>query len=177
MPSAIALITENWACISVGNSGKGAVVISTGFGLSLDISREIEFSSVLTIAPASLSLSITFLSLSAFIPFTVIFPFVTAAAARYVPASILSAGMLCSVPESLLTPSITILSDPAPSIFAPISFKNSAKSIISGSLATFVNSVIPSAKQAAIIIFSVPVTVTPSNLIFAPTNFFALASI
>ncbi len=70
-----------------------------------------------------------------------------------------------------------ISSEPAPWIFAPIEFKKFAKSSISGSFATFLKVVVPSARQAAIIIFSVPVTVMPSNLISAPTSLFALASI
>ena len=146
-------------------------------GLSLFIVNEIESSLVLTLAPVSINLSNTFINLFGSIPLIFISPFVTAAATRYVPASILSAGMLCSVPYNFLTPSIVISSEPAPDIFAPILFKNSAKSIISGSLATLVKVVVPSAKQAAIIIFSVPVTVMPSNLIFDPISFFALASI
>ena len=68
-------------------------MISTGFGWSLFIDIEIEFSVKSNFAPASFNLSITFISLSGLIPFTVISPFVTAAAARYVPASIRSAGI------------------------------------------------------------------------------------
>ena len=107
----------------------------------------------------------------------VIFPLVTAAATRYVPASILSAGILKVVPVNSSTPSILISSVPAPEILAPIEFKKSAKSEISGSFATLVKVVNPSASEAAIIRFSVPVTVTPSNSILAPVNFLAFASI
>ena len=46
-PEDIAFITENCACMSVGNSGNGAVVISTGSGRSLFIEIEIELSSKL----------------------------------------------------------------------------------------------------------------------------------
>ena len=106
--------------MSVGNSGKGAVVISTGFGLSLFIDKEIEFLVVSIMAPVSFNLSKTFTSLFGFIPLITISPFVTAAATKYVPASILSAGIICSVPCNLSTPSIVILSVPAPDIFAPI---------------------------------------------------------
>ena len=60
---------------------------------------------------------------------------------------------------------------------APIAFNKSAKSSISGSIATLVSLVWPSANEAAIIMFSVPVTVTPSNLMFAPFNRPAVASI
>ena len=76
------------------------------------------------------------LNLSGFIPSTVMSPLVTAAATKYVPASILSAGISYIVPFKLFTPSIIISSDPAPLIFAPIELSISARSIISGSLAT-----------------------------------------
>ena len=59
----------------------------------------------------------------------------------------------------------------------PGEFNIFAKSATSGSLATFNKVVVPSARVAAIIKFSVPVTVTPSNLILAPCKFFADASI
>ena len=107
----------------------------------------------------------------------VIFPFVRAPATRYVPASILSAGIVKVVPINSFTPSILILSVPAPEMLAPIEFKKSAKSEISGSFATFVKVVTPSANEAAIIKFSVPVTVTPSNSISVPISFLAFASI
>ena len=71
---------------------------------------------------------------------------------------------------------MTILSVPAPDIFAPIELSISARSAISGSFATLVSTVWPSARVAAIIRFSVPVTVTPSNLMFAPFSFEAFAS-
>ena len=69
-----------------------------------------------------------------------------------------------------------IVSFPAPSILAPIDVSIFAKSIISGSFAAFLIVVLPSARVAAIIMFSVPVTVMPSKLIFVPINFFAEAS-
>ena len=99
-----------------------------------------------------------------------IFPFVATAAARYVPASILSKGIENLPPDNSSTPSTIISSVPAPSIFAPRIFKKFAKSIISGSLATFFSLVVPSASVAAIIKFSVPVTVMPSNLRLVPIN-------
>ena len=95
-------------------------------------------------------------------------PPVIATAVRYVPTSTLSGITLKVAPSSLSTPSIVIMSVPAPLIFAPISIRQFAKSITSGSLAAFSIVVIPSAKLAAIITFSVPVTLTGSNIIFAP---------
>ena len=53
----------------------------------------------------------------------VIFPFVRAPATRYVPASILSAGIVKVVPINSFTPSILILSVPAPEIIAPSGIK------------------------------------------------------
>ena len=53
-------------------------------------------------------------------------------------------------------------------MFAPISIKQLARSITSGSLAAFSMIVVPSAKLAAIMTFSVAVTLTGSNRIFAP---------
>ena len=82
VPFDIAFITENWACMSVGNSGNGAVVISTGFGTSLFIQIEIALFWYSISAPASLSLTITFINLFGFMPSIVISPLVTAAAAR-----------------------------------------------------------------------------------------------
>ena len=80
------------------------------------------------------------------------------------------------MPLNSSTPSTIILSVPAPEILAPIEFKKFAKSKISGSLATFVRIETPFANDAAIIRFSVPVTVTPSNSMFAPTSLSVLAS-
>lgn len=64
-------------------------------------------------------------------------PLVIAAATINVPASILSGIIPCSVPVKTSTPSIRIVSVPAPIIFAPCDFKKLAKSTISGSRATF----------------------------------------
>ena len=50
-------------------------------------------------------------------------------------------------------------------IFAPSFFKNLIKSIISGSIAQFLRMVIPFAKHAAIIVFSVAPTLIFENLI------------
>ena len=53
-------------------------------------------------------------------------------------------------------------------IFAPPDFKKFIKSIISGSIAQFLRMLIPLAKHAAIIVFSVAPTLIFENLIFAP---------
>src|SRR3712207_4461332 len=65
---------------------------------------------------------------------------------------------------------------PAPSILAPILFKNIAKSSISGSSAEFSIMVSPLANVAAIIIFSVAPTDGKSKYILLPINSLALAS-
>ncbi len=62
-------------------------------------------------------------------------------------------------------------------ILAPIELRKFAKSSTSGSFATFLKTVWPLARTAAIIIFSVPVTDTPGKLISHPINFFEEASI
>ena len=55
-------------------------------------------------------------------------------------------------------------------MFAPILFNTDIKSSISGSKAAFLIIVLPSAKDAAIIIFSVAPTLTLANEISAPIN-------
>ena len=61
---------------------------------------------------------------------------------------------------------------PWPVIFAPMRMSISARSVISGSMAAFSSTVRPSAKQAAMRKFSVPVTVTMSVLMCAPRRRF-----
>ena len=68
------------------------------------------------------------------------------------------------------TPSIVIASVPAPAMRAPIATRQRARSTTSGSRAAFSSTVVPSASVAAIIRFSVPVTVTMSNTILAPAQ-------
>ena len=65
---------------------------------------------------------------------------------------------------------------PAPSIVAPMRTSRSARSATSGSQAALWITVSPSARQAAIITFSVPVTVTVSKPTSAPRSRFARAS-
>ena len=71
--------------------------------------------------------------------------------------------ILASVGFREVTPLIVIVSVPAPLIFAPMPFKTSARLTTSGSRAALLRTVVPSASVAAIIIFSVPVTVTKSK--------------
>ena len=73
-----------------------------------------------------------------------------------------SGNTLYSVPLRESTPSILMVSVPAPETRAPILFRQFARSMTSGSRAAFSISVTPSASAAAIIRFSVPVTVTIS---------------
>ena len=75
-----------------------------------------------------------------------------------VPASILSGIISWTEPVSFSTPSIVITLVPAPFTLAPILFKKTAKSMISGSLAAFSIVVRPSANTAANIIFIVAPT-------------------
>ena len=63
---------------------------------------------------------------------------------------------------------------PAPLTLAPIAFKKFATSTTCGSLAAFSNTVVPSAKVAAIIRFIVAPTLTTSKNIFVPINFSAI---
>ena len=65
-------------------------------------------------------------------------------------------------------PSISIVSVPAPAMRAPIAVRKPARSTTSGSRAAFSITVFPRASVAAIIRFSVPVTVTVSSTMRAP---------
>jgi len=64
---------------------------------------------------------------------------------------------------------------PTPSICAPIEIRQCARSTTSGSCAAFSITVVPSASEAAIMMFSVPVTVTMSITMRAPLSRFARA--
>ena len=65
---------------------------------------------------------------------------------------------------------------PAPSMRAPIAISIAARSTTSGSRAAFSSTVSPSASAAAIIRFSVPVTVTMSVAMRAPFRRLAVAT-
>ena len=95
-----------------------------------------------------------------------------AAAIKKVPASIRSGMTGCTAPRRSSTPSMVMVSLPAPVIRAPMAFRRFARSSISGSWATLRSTVRPRARVAAIITFSVPVTVRESNVISAPRRFF-----
>ena len=139
------------------------------------MSRWMRSSSHSRFAPASRSLSRITPIVSGRAWVAVIVPPVIAAATRNVPASMRSATTGCSPPLSRSTPSTTIRSLPAPSIFAPIITRHSARSTISGSFAAFSSTVRPSARVAAISTFSVAPTLTMSNTTRAPRRRFALA--
>jgi len=99
-----------------------------------------------------------------------------AAATRKVPVSMRSGITRWLAPCSSRTPSITMRSLPAPAIRAPIAFRQSARSTTSGSRAAFSITVSPSARVAAIIRFSVPVTVTRSVTMRVPFRRLACAT-
>jgi hypothetical protein len=102
-------------------------------------------------------------------------PPVAAAAQRKVPVSMRSGMMRWVAPCRRSTPRMRITSVPAPLIWAPMLTRHWARSTTSGSRAAFSMIVSPSARQAAIIRFSVPVTVTMSVNRRAPFNLLALA--
>ena len=78
---------------------------------------------------------------------------------------------------SFTTPIILILLFDIHLILHPISFKKFTKSLISGSIAQFDNIVVPLAKLAAIIKFSVAPTEIFENLILFPLSPFGALAI
>jgi hypothetical protein len=86
-----------------------------------------------------------------------------AQAATKVPVSIRSGITACSAPRRASTPSTRIVDPPAPWMRAPMRIRRSARSATSGSQAALRMMVSPSAREAAIRTFSVPVTVTVSK--------------
>ena len=97
-------------------------------------------------------------------------PEVTAAARAKVPASIRSGMTRWRQPWSASTPWMCIVREPAPSMRAPMADRSRARSSTSGSQAALSSTVSPFASAAAIIRFSVPVTVTPSSRMLAPRS-------
>ncbi len=93
-----------------------------------------------------------------------------AAAQAYVPASIRSAMMACSAPCRRATPATVSRSVPTPVMRAPMAFRHSARSAISGSRAALASTVSPSARLAASSRFSVAPTETKGNTMFAPLS-------
>ena len=150
---------KSCACISVGKPGYGMVSVRRiSFGLSGELMCSIPSPAVIT-EPASFSFAamlpicsvLTFVSVSS--------PPVIAAAVISVPATILSGIMRCVTFFSAASPPRMVMVElPAPSILYPSSFKNRARSSISGSLAALNTVVFPSAHAAAIIMFSVAPT-------------------
>ncbi len=153
--------------MSVGKPGCGAVRRLTARGRPPARSL-IQSAPTWTSAPASRSFSSTASSVSGAAPVSRTSPPQAAAATRKVPVSIRSGSTRCCAPCSRSTPSITMRSVPAPRMRAPIAFRQRARSTTSGSRAAFSITVSPSARQAAIIRFSVPVTVTMSVTMRAP---------
>ena len=96
-------------------------------------------------------------------------------AARYVPATIRSAGTQKRTGQSFFTPSITRRSVPAPLILPPALIRKSHNACISGSLAAGWITVSPSAKTAAKIRFSVTPTLTKGSSCTVPRSLPALA--
>ena len=170
VPSATMFNKVNWACISVGKPGCGAVRILTAFGRLPCISNVMLSSVTSTSAPASRSLSITASMVSALVFLHTTRPPEMAPAIKNVPVSIRSGTTLCSQPVKRSTPSMTIWSEPAPVIFAPILLRKSAVSTISGSRAAFSMIVVPFASVAAIMIDKVAPTLTFSITIRVPTR-------
>ena len=93
---------------------------------------------------------------------------VAAPAARYVAAAMRSGITRCSQPERRGTPSTVMVLSPAPEIRAPQETRKSARSQISGSRAALLMTVVPSAKTAAIRIFSVAPTLGNASEIAVP---------
>ena len=184
--SKIVSVTRDWpsarpssvmtcACMSVGKPGNGLVITSAGPGRSGPRTRT-EAAPTSRLTPHSSSLASTAERCSGTSPVTVTSPPVIAPATIRVPASMRSGSTRWVVPPSSVTPSISIRSVPAPWIWAPIAFKSAARSPISGSRAAFSITVVPEARAAAIIRFSVPVTVTRSVVMRAPFNRLARAT-
>ena len=161
-PSAIHIIAMNCACKSVGKPGNGSVVISAATGRPFATIRIVSSVSVI-VAPVSRSTISNASSVRALVRCNVKSPPVIAAAMAKVPASIRSEITACVAPCNSSTPSTEMVPVPCPVILAPIAFRQLARSIISGSRATFTNSLGPLARAAAISAFSVAPTDTIGN--------------
>ncbi len=162
------------ACMSVGKPGNGLVVTSAGRGRSGQRART-HVGPISRTTPISSSLASTDEMWSGTRSVTVTSPPVIAAATMRVPASTRSGTTRCTAPPSSTTPSISIRAVPAPWIRAPMAVSSVARSTTSGSRAAFSMTVVPSASAAAIMRFSVPVTVTRSVVIRAALSRLARA--
>ena len=170
VPLAWVISAMNWACMSVGNPGCSLVVMSTAVR-----SVQPSISSVLAsgepmLQPAARIRSITRSRCSRRAPRMVSRPAVSAPATRYVPVSMRSGMMRCSVPCRLGTPSTRMVPVPAPSMRAPILVRRSARSTTSGSRAAFSSTLSPLASTAAMSRSSVPVTVGLRKRMRPPTR-------
>ena len=169
VPWAMQLSAMNWACMSVGKPGYS--VVRKPWALSVAppvLCTRMPPSTACTLAPASRSFSMTASRWSARPWRSTTSPPVAATAHRKVPASMRSATTRWVQPCSFSTPWMRMRLVPWPSIFAPMAISISARSEISGSCAAFSSTVSPSASAAAIMKFSVPVTVTMSVVMRAP---------
>ena len=175
VPSATASSAMNCACMSVAKPGYGAVRTLTARGRLFACSRT-QSGPEVSVAPVSRSRSMVTSIDQGSVARTVTSPPQAAAAHRKVPVSMRSAMMRWLAPCRRSTPRITSRSVPAPSICAPMATSTLARSTTSGSRAAFSRMVSPSARQAAIIRFSVPVTVTMSVTMRAPFSRVARAT-
>ena len=175
VPSASVSSAISWACMSVAKPGYSWVRMSTARG-RLSIAALIQSSPQVISRPASRSLAIVAPMVSGAAPSSVMSPRAAPTAHRKLPASMRSGMMRCSAPCNDSTPSMTMRSLPCPLMRAPILMSNSARSTTSGSRAAFSSTVCPWASTAAIIRFSVPVTVTISVRITAPFRRLARAT-
>ena len=107
----------------------------------------------------------------------VICPRVTAAATINVPVTIRSGMTSIRARSKRSHPSIVMVSVPAPIISAPIAFRNAANPEFLAHLPHYMIVVDPSARTAAIIIFSVAPTLGKSKMISAPCSFCAWQTI
>ena len=97
-------------------------------------------------------------------------PAARAAATTKVPASMRSPITRCSTGCSSSTPSIVTTGVPAPVILAPISLSMFARSTISGSRAALSMIVVPRARTAAMMRFSVAPTLANSSETMEPVR-------
>ena len=168
-PRARVISTMNCACMSVGKPGNGCVDTSAGRNSALPRTR-MPSPSATTSAPAARSLAMTASRCSGRQSRSSTLPPVIAPATSSVPASMRSGMTLCSIGVSSSTPSMVTSDVPAPRMRAPILLSTRPSSSTSGSRAAFSSVVRPRASAAAIIRFSVPVTVTMSNTMLAPRS-------
>ena len=101
-------------------------------------------------------------------PSIVMSPSVTAAMPMKLPTSMCSGPIECVPPKSRSTPETCNTFDPIPSIFAPSETRNRHRSCTCGSEAAFEIIVRPDVSEAAIKVFSVPITDGSSRWMWAP---------